>query len=47
MVLEWILGRLAGERYGVNLVGLGYGPVARSRENGNEPFGSGTMDLVS
>jgi hypothetical protein len=30
----------------VNLVGLGWGPVAGSCEDGVEPSGSGTTELV-
>jgi hypothetical protein len=47
MGLEWILGRLTGG-WGckVDSFGLGYGLVAYSYEYGDEPLGSGTIELV-
>jgi hypothetical protein len=43
---KWTLGRLAGG-CGVDSPGSGYGPVAGCCECGDEPSGSGGMELVS
>jgi hypothetical protein len=42
---KWSLGRLAGG--GVDSVGSGWGPVAGCCECGDEPSGSGAMELVN
>jgi hypothetical protein len=42
---EWILGRRAGDRCGVDSVSLGYGPVAGSCGHGDELSGSAPAAL--